>query len=202
MPFWASIGNAQLPRHCLERLGSVGASWRRLSGPEHLNRHRYHRHTWNRYSHNFSMEGLQLVSLHRRFVFMQVSKWILRAIMMSVVVCVDGLGFQTRDRIELLDGRGTQSCQRTEHCTLDLCNLGIFDSVYEGVLGACSVVLQLLRCVLLPEWCDLVEIHLQVMSHFLRQLVLGRHHHGDGQAEQKRDAGGKLHRNRHWCGNG
>jgi len=34
------------------------------------------------------------------------------------------------------------------------------------------VVLQLLRSVLLPEGRDLVEVHLQVVRHLLRQLIL------------------------------
>ena len=46
------------------------------------------------------MEGLELVRLHRRLVLVQVAERVLGAVVVGVVVRVDGLRLQARDRVE------------------------------------------------------------------------------------------------------
>merc|ERR1719171_1418897 len=120
----------------------------------------------------YLVEGLELVRLHRRLVLVQVAERVLRAVVVRVVVGVDRLRLEAGDGIELLDRRGTEPSERTEDCTLDLRNLGVLDGVDEGVLRVRRVVLQLLRRVLLAERCNLVEVHLEVVRHLLRQSIL------------------------------
>merc|ERR1719310_301647 len=118
------------------------------------------------------VEGLQLVSLHRSLVFVQVRQWVLRTVVVGIIVGVDGLSLQACDGVKLLDGRGTQAGQRPEDRALDLSHLRILDGVDEGVLRLGRVVLELLGRVLLAEWRNLVEVHLQVVGHLLGQVVL------------------------------
>merc|ERR1719272_1569156 len=89
------------------------------------------------------------------------------------------MGFEARNRVELFDGCRTQPCQGTENSTLDLCNLSILNSINKRVLCLCCVILQFLGSVLLAEWRNLVEVHLQVVRHFLSKLIFWRRHaHG------------------------
>merc|ERR1719367_1459178 len=118
-----------------------------------------------------SMERLQLVGLYRCLVLMEVCEWILGAIMMSIIVRVDGLRFKPGDGIELLDCGCAQPRQGSEDGTLYLRNLGVLYRVHEGVLRLCRVVLQLLCGVLLAERGDFVEVHFEVVRHLLRKLV-------------------------------
>ena len=75
---------------------------------------------------------------------MQVSQRVLGAVVVSVIVRVDGLRFQAGDGVELLDGRRTQAGQGTEHSPLDFSDFGVLDGVDESVLGLRGVSLQLL----------------------------------------------------------
>merc|ERR1719240_401979 len=117
------------------------------------------------------MEGLELIRLDRRLVFVQVSQWVLGTVMMSIIVCIDGLSLKTSDRVEFLDGGCTQACQCTEYCALDLSNFRILDCINKGVLCLGSVILQLLGGVFLTKRRNLVEVHLQVMCHLLCKFV-------------------------------
>merc|ERR1719235_884309 len=64
--------------------------------------------------------------------------------------------------------------QGAEDRPLDFRYLGILHRIHERVLSVRGVILQLLCRVLLPERCDLVKVHLQVVGHLLGQLILGR----------------------------
>jgi len=97
---------------------------------------------------------------------------VLRAVVVSIVVRVDGLRLQASDRVELLDRRRAEARQRTEHGTLDLCHLRVLHRINERVLRLGGVVLELLRRVLLTERGNLVEVHLQIVRHLLSQLIL------------------------------
>ena len=114
-----------------------------------------------------SVEGLQLVRLDGRLVLVQVRQGVLRAVVVRVVVRVDGLRLEARDGVELLDGGRTQTRQRAEDRALDLSDLSVLHRVHERVLRLGRVVLELLRRVLLAEGRDLVEVHLQVVRHLL-----------------------------------
>ena len=60
---------------------------------------------------------------------------------------------------------------RNRYCLLDLGDLGILNSTYPRVLSFRGVVLKYLRGIFFPERRHLVEIHLQIVCRFLRQLV-------------------------------
>merc|ERR550514_1338883 len=98
-----------------------------------------------------------LVRLHRSLVAVQRRERVLVPIVVSVIVRIDGLRLETRDGIELLDARGTQARQCTEHRTLNLSNLGVLDRIDESLLSSLSVLRQLLSGVLLSERSDLVK---------------------------------------------
>mmetsp|Transcript_66431 Transcript_66431/g.192510 ORF Transcript_66431/g.192510 Transcript_66431/m.192510 type:complete len:237 (+) Transcript_66431:2-712(+) len=121
-----------------------------------------------------SMERLELVRLNRRLVFVQVGQRILCAVMVRIVVRVDGLRLEPGDGIELLDRRRAEAGQGAEHGALDLGDLGVLHGIHEGILRLRRVVLELFGGVLFAEWCDLVEIHLEIVRHLLRQVVLRR----------------------------
>ena len=70
------------------------------------------------------MEGLELVSLNWGLILVQVRKWVLCAVVMGIIVGIDGLRLKTSDRVKLLDRRCAKTCQRTEDCSFDLCHLG------------------------------------------------------------------------------
>ena len=67
--------------------------------------------------------------------------------------------------VELLDRGGTHSIPRIAHCTFDL------NCTYSRVLSFHGVVLKFLRGFFFHERRHLVEIHLQIVCRFLRQLV-------------------------------
>merc|ERR1719473_1051969 len=134
-----------------------------------------------------SVERLELVRFDRCLVLMEVCQRIFCTIVVSIVVGINGLCFQTCDGIKLLDGGGTQACQGTEHCAFDLSHLSVFHCVHQGVLRLGSMVLELLRCVFLTKGCDLVEIHLQVVCHFFGKFILGCFLSDAGTHETKKD---------------
>ena len=68
--------------------------------------------------------------------------------------------------VELLDRGGTHSIPRMAHCTFDLGNLRILNCSFHG-RGSEGV----LRGFFFHERRHLVEIHLQIVCRFLRQLV-------------------------------
>merc|ERR1719473_1441978 len=121
-----------------------------------------------------SVERLELVRFDRCLVLMEVCQRIFCTIVVSIVVGINGLCFQTCDGIKLLDGGGTQACQGTEHCAFDLSHLSVFHCVHQGVLRLGSMVLQFLGCVFLTERRNLVEIHLKIVGHLLGELILRR----------------------------
>merc|ERR1719313_1929849 len=116
---------------------------------------------------------------------MEVREWILCPVVVYIIVRVDRLCLEARDRVELLDSRRAKARQRTEHCTLNLRHLGVLHGINQRVLRLRSVVLELLRSVLLSEGRNLVEVHLQIMSHLLRQIVLGGAQRRRGGAREK-----------------
>merc|ERR1740121_2949331 len=97
---------------------------------------------------------------------------ILCPVMVSVVVRINCLRFQSRDRVKLLDGCSAQTCQGTEYCTLNLRHLGVLHCIHQSVLCLRCMVLQLFGRVLLAKWRNLIEVHLKVVRHLLGQLVL------------------------------
>merc|ERR1740130_1081355 len=119
-----------------------------------------------------SMEGLELVCLDRGLILVQVGKRILSTIVVRVVVSIDGLSFETSDRIKFFDGGSAQPSECPEHGPLNFCNLGVLHGVDECVLCLCGVVLQLLGGVLFAERRDFVEVHFQIVRHLLCQLIL------------------------------
>ena len=74
--------------------------------------------------------------------------------------------------VELLDRGGTHSIPRMAHCTFDLGNLRILNCTYSRVLSF-HWVLKFLRGFFFHKRRHLVEIHLQIVCRFLRQLVCG-----------------------------
>merc|ERR1719198_442350 len=126
------------------------------------------------------VERLELVGLHRSLVLMEMSERILCAIVVGIVVCVNGLRLKASNCIKLLDSRCAQPCQCSEHSALDLGDFCVFHSVDEGVLCLGGVILELLCGILLTEGRNLVEIHLEVMCHLLGKLILRSFAHRRG----------------------
>merc|ERR1719235_2673976 len=143
-------------------------------------------------SHIGLVEGLELVGLHWRLILVEVRQWVLCAVVMRIIVRVDRLCLEARDRVELLDSRRAKARQGAENRTLDLRHLSVLHSINQRVLRLCSVVLQLLRSVLLTERRNLVEVHLQIMGHLLGEVVLrrprarGREAEGHGKHERSK----------------
>merc|ERR1712176_648736 len=100
------------------------------------------------------MERLQLVGFNGCLVFVQVGERVLRTVVVSIVVCIDGLSLQPGDSVELLDGGSSQSGQSSEYCTFDLGDLSILDSIDQCVLCLGGMVLQLFGSVFLSERSD------------------------------------------------
>ena len=73
--------------------------------------------------------------------------------------------------VELLDRGGTHSIPRMAHCSFDLGNLRILNCTNSRVPSFHGVVLKFLSGFFLHERRHLVEIHLQIVCRFLRQLV-------------------------------
>merc|ERR1719352_1545211 len=88
-----------------------------------------------------SVERLELVGFHRRLVLVEMRQRILCAVMMSIIVGIYSLGLKTRNSIEFLDSGSTQTSQRTEDRTFDLCDLCILNGIHQGVLGLGGMVL-------------------------------------------------------------
>merc|ERR1719478_1384851 len=80
-----------------------------------------------------SVERLQLVSLHRSFILVQVCEWVLGTVVMCIIVCIDRLSFEPGNSVELLDGGSTQTSECPEHGTLDLGDLSILDGIDKSV---------------------------------------------------------------------
>merc|ERR1719262_1174866 len=104
-----------------------------------------------------SVEGLELVGFHGGFIFVQMCQWVLGAIVMCIVVRINGLCLQTSNGVKLFDGCRTQASQCAEHSALDLCDLGILHGIDQGVLSLCCVVLKLLCCILFAKRRNLIE---------------------------------------------
>merc|ERR1719449_384329 len=92
---------------------------------------------------NCLVEGLELVGRDRGLVLVEVSERVLGAVVVSIIVGVDGLRLETGNGIELLDGSSTKTGKGTEHSALDLRNFRVLDGVDEGILRLGSVLLQL-----------------------------------------------------------
>merc|ERR1719243_267037 len=119
-----------------------------------------------------SVERLQLVSLHRSFIFVQVCERVLGTIVMCIIVSIDGLSFEPGNSVKFLNRGGTQTSECPEHGSLNLSDLSILNGIDKRVLGFRCMILQLLGSVLLAERSNLIEVHLQVMSHLFRELIL------------------------------
>merc|ERR1719375_2607545 len=102
---------------------------------------------------------------------MEMRKRILCTVVVCIIVCIDCLSLEASNSIELLDGSCTKPCQCTEDGTLDLGHLCVLNSIDKSVLGLRCVVLQLLCGIFLPKGCNLVEVHLKIVCHFLCQLI-------------------------------
>jgi len=150
------------------------------------------------------VERLELVGLHRRLVLVHVAERVLSAVVVSVIVRVDGLGLEARNGVKLLDRSRTKASQSTEYGPLDLRHLSVFHGVHERVLGLRRVVLKLLCGVFLSEGCNLVKVCLEVVRHLFRQFLahirgmrlrgdvesLGSEEVSDRQAEKQEHAHG------------
>merc|ERR1719491_1128153 len=84
---------------------------------------------WHVQDSSHLVERLQFVRLHWCLVLMQVSQGILRPVMVSIVVSIDGLRFQPGDRVKLFDCCSTQSRQGAEYRALYLLLFREFPSV-------------------------------------------------------------------------
>merc|ERR1719171_1221262 len=138
-----------------------------------------------------SVEGLELVGLHRRLILVEVREGVFCPVVMRIVVRINGLSLKARNRVEFFDSRCAKARKRAEHCTLDLRHLGVLHGINQRVLRLCSVVLELLRSVLLTEWRNLVEVHLKIVGHLLRQVILRRRHMGSHLQERATLATGR-----------
>merc|ERR1719491_1528641 len=78
-----------------------------------------------------SVEGLEFIGLDWGLVLVQVCQWVLRPIVVSIVVSIDRLCLQTRNRVKFLDGCRTQARQSTKHGTLNFRDLSIFHSIHQ-----------------------------------------------------------------------
>merc|ERR1740123_890437 len=88
-----------------------------------------------------AMEGSVLVGSNRRLAATQVVQRVLSAVPVVIVVLVNGLGLEARNRVELLDLRGAEPRQGAEDGALDLGHLGVLHSVHEGILGPRGMLL-------------------------------------------------------------
>merc|ERR1719263_1550272 len=118
-----------------------------------------------------SVERFQLVSFNWSLVLVQVLQRVLGAVVVGIVVGIDGLGLKACNGVKLLDGSRTKTCQCTEHCPLDLCDLSILHCIHQCVLGLGGLVLQFSCSVLLAERGNLVEVLLGRFC-LLRSLYL------------------------------
>merc|ERR1719382_1630533 len=98
-----------------------------------------------------SVEGGVLVRNHRRLVVLEVVQRVLPAVVVLVIVLVQGLRFQASHRVELLYLCRAQPRQSAVDGTLYLCRLRVLDGVDERLLRLSGVDLKLLGGVLLPE---------------------------------------------------
>merc|ERR1719407_180364 len=106
-----------------------------------------------------SMERLQLVSLHRCFVLVQVCEWVLGTVVMCIIISIDRLSLEPGNCVKLLDCGRTQTSECPEHGSLDLSDLSILHSIDKSVLGLRCMILQLLGSILLAERSNLVQDH-------------------------------------------
>merc|ERR1719333_1894227 len=81
-----------------------------------------------------SVERLEFVRLDGRLVLVQVRKWVLCAVVVRIIVSIDCLRLETRDRVELLDRGCAKAGEGPEHGTFDLGDLGILHGIDQGVL--------------------------------------------------------------------
>mmetsp|Transcript_1379 Transcript_1379/g.2534 ORF Transcript_1379/g.2534 Transcript_1379/m.2534 type:complete len:280 (+) Transcript_1379:144-983(+) len=119
-----------------------------------------------------SMERLQLVRLHRGLILVQVRQGIFGTIVMRIIICINCLRFQSCYSVKFLDGGCAQACERPENCPLDFSDLCVLHGIHQRVLRLRGMILKLLRSIFLAERCDLVEIHLEIVSHLLGKVIL------------------------------
>merc|ERR1719316_1344474 len=110
---------------------------------------------------------------------------------MRIVVSVNCLGFKTSDSIKLLDGCSTKPGQCAKDSTFDLSDLGVFYSVHQGILSLGSMILEFFGCVFFAKRCNLVEVHLQVVRHLFRKLILWSP--GPRKRQEEKESSSKLH---------
>merc|ERR1719387_1241386 len=77
-----------------------------------------------------SMEALEFIGLHWRLILMEMRKRILCAVMVSIIVRIDGLGLQSRNGIKFLDCRSTKPGKCSKNCALNFSNLCILNSIF------------------------------------------------------------------------
>merc|ERR1719232_899860 len=119
---------------------------------------------------SYLVKGFQLIGLNWSFISVKVIQWVFGTVVVSVIVCIDSLRFQTSDGIEFLDRCGTKSCERAKDSSLDFRNFCVFYGVYECILRFSSMILQFLCCIFLSEGSDFVEVHFKVMADFVCQF--------------------------------
>merc|ERR1719440_1463326 len=73
-----------------------------------------------------------------------MAEGVLRAVMVRIVVRIDGLRLEAGNGVELLDRSSTEPRERAEDRALDLGHLRVLHGVHQRVLGVSGVVLQLL----------------------------------------------------------
>merc|ERR1719272_1179004 len=101
-----------------------------------------------------------------------MSERVLSSVMMSVVVCIDRLSFQTGYGVKFLDGSGTETCECSKDRSLDFCYLRILDCIGESILGLGRMILEFLRSVFLTKGRYLVEVHFKIVCHLFREGIL------------------------------
>lgn len=89
----------------------------------------------------------------------------------QVRTCSTGMSpkYIPRDGVEFLDRGSPEAGQRPEDGTFDFRDFRVLNSVNQGILRLGGMVLKFLRGVLFSERRNFVEVHLQVVGHFVRE---------------------------------
>jgi len=104
------------------------------------------------------MEGLQLVGVNGGLIVVQRVDGVLATEVMGIIVRIDGLGFEARDGVELLNSGRAEAGQCAKHDTLDLGDLGVLNAVDERLLGFAGGGLESLSSVLLAKRSDMIVL--------------------------------------------
>jgi len=94
----------------------------------------------------------------------------------GIIVCINGLGLETRNCVKLLDGCRRKASQHVENLAFDLRNLSFLESVDQGVLSAFSKASTKVSCVLAAwSWNSLAVSFLTkgaILLEFISKLYI------------------------------